>query len=286
MTASHQGYSPPNESPRRAIHPVLEGQKALVTGASKGLGAGIAAALAEAGCDVLVNYSSDRDGAEETARVVTSLGRAAHVVRADVSREPEVLAMFDEMRTRFGRIDILVNNSGLQANAALEDMSLDQWNRVIGVNLTGQFLCAREAVRAFKRQGLDPSISSAMGKILHISSVHDLIPWAGHANYAAAKGGVMLLMKSIAQEVAALRIRVNSLSPGAIRTPMNIEKLGSEEQYQRTLLDHIPLRRIGEPEDVGRAAVWLVSDDSDYVHGATLYLDGGMTLYPEFGSGG
>jgi glucose 1-dehydrogenase len=165
-------------------------------------------------------------------------------------------------------------------------MTLDQWNKVIGINLTGQFLCAREAVKAFMKQGINPEISCSMGKILHISSVHDVIPWAGHVNYAAAKGGIMLLMKSIAQEVASLKIRVNSLSPGAIRTPMNVEKLVSPEEYKRILLDHIPVKRIGEPEDVGRAAVWLVSDDSDYVHGATLYIDGGMTLYPEFASGG
>jgi glucose 1-dehydrogenase len=286
MKATDASYSPPNESPKRAIHRVLEGQKALVTGASKGLGAGIAIALAEAGCDVLVNYSSDRAGAEDTAGKIASLGSAAFLHKADVSREPEVLGMFDAMHERFGRIDILINNSGIQANAPFDEMTLAQWDTVIGINLTGQFLCAREAIKAFKRQGLDPSVSSSMGKILHISSVHDVIPWAGHVNYAAAKGGVMLLMKSIAQEFAPLRIRVNSLSPGAIRTPMNVEKLASPEDYKRILLDHIPNKRIGEPEDVGRAAVWLVSDDSDYVHGATLYIDGGMTLYPEFASGG
>ncbi len=280
------GYSPPNESPERIIHPVLKGQKALVTGASKGLGAGIAASLAEAGCDVLVNYSSDLKGAQETASRVVSFGRIALIHKADVSNEAEVVAMFEAMRESFGRIDILVDNSGVQSNAPFDEMTLRQWNEVIGINLTGQFLCAREAVRAFKRQGIDRKISSSMGKILHISSVHDIIPWAGHVNYAAAKGGVMLLMKSIAQEVAPLRIRVNSLSPGAIRTSMNVEKLSSPEDYKRILLDHIPNKRIGEPEDVGRAAVWLVSDDSDYIHGTTLYIDGGMTLYPEFASGG
>ncbi|MFZ2781857.1 MAG: glucose 1-dehydrogenase [Rectinemataceae bacterium] len=279
-------YSPPNEAPKRPVFRVLEGQKALVTGASKGLGAGIAKALAEAGCDVLVNYSTDREGAEDTARAIAETGRKARVFKADVSKEAEVLAMFDEMRKAFGRIDILVDNSGIQRNAPFHEMTLAQWDAVIGTNLTGQFLCAREAVKAFMEQGIHPEVSCSMGKILHISSVHDVIPWAGHANYAAAKGGVMLLMKSLAQEVAPLKIRVNSLSPGAIRTPMNVEKLVSPAEYKRILLDHIPVKRIGEPEDVGRAAVWLVSDDSDYVHGATLYIDGGMTLYPEFASGG
>ena len=286
MAKEIDGFSPPNEAPRRRIHPVLKGQNALVTGASKGLGAGIAVALAQAGADVLVNYREDEDGARRTAAEVRAAGRRPVVHRADVSREDEVAAMFARMETELGRIDILINNAGFQRNAPVDEMSLADWQAVIDTNLTGQFLCAREAVRAFKRQGVDLAISSAMGKIICISSVHDVIPWAGHVNYAAAKGGVMLLMKSVAQEVAPLKIRVNSLSPGAIRTPMNIEKLTTPGEYKRILLDHIPSGRIGEPEDVGRAAVWLASDDSDYVQGATLYLDGGMTLYPEFASGG
>jgi glucose 1-dehydrogenase len=286
MANDHAGFEPPNEAPQRTMHPVLRGQKALVTGASKGLGAGIAVALAQAGADVGVNYCGDQEGAEQTASYVRAAGRTAVVLKADVSREAEVLEMFRLVIEKLGRIDILVNNAGFQRNAPFEHMALAEWQAVIDTNLTGQFLCAREAVRAFKRQGLDPAISRAMGKIICISSVHDIIPWAGHVNYAAAKGGVMLLMKSIAQELAPLKIRVNSLSPGAIRTPMNVEKLTTPAEYKRILLDHIPSGRIGEPEDVGRAAVWLASDDSDYVQGATLYIDGGMTLYPEFASGG
>jgi glucose 1-dehydrogenase len=286
MARNHPGYTPPNEAPQRPTYPVLSGQKALVTGASKGLGAGIAIALAEAGADILVNYCGDHGGAELTAAKVRAAGRTAVVVKADVSREAEVLEMYRRMIDELGRIDILINNAGFQRNAAIDQMSLAEWQAVIDTNLTGQFLCAREAVRAFKRQGIDPAISRAMGKIICIGSVHDIIPWAGHVNYAAAKGGVMLLMKSIAQELAPMRIRVNSLSPGAIRTPMNVEKLTTPAEYKRILLDHIPSGRIGEPEDVGRAAVWLASDDSDYVQGATLYIDGGMTLYPEFASGG
>jgi len=278
-------FVPPNEMPPRPIGQVLVGQKALVTGASKGIGSGIAAALAQAGADVLVNYFSDREGAEATAERVREAGRRALVVAADVSVEGQVQAMFAEMIENFGRVDILINNSGIQLSAPFDQMTLAQWQRVIDINLTGQFLCAREAVRTFKRQGIDKSISYSMGKIIHISSVHDVIPWAGHVNYAASKGGIMLLMKSIAQELAPLRIRVNSISPGAIRTPMNLEKLTTPESYQE-LLSLIPYKRLGEAEDVGRAAVWLASDDSDYVHGAVLYVDGGMVLYPGFASGG
>ena len=283
--AKEKPFVPPNEMPPRPIRPVLVGQKALITGASKGIGRGIAASLAEAGADVLVNYFSDKEGAEATAEKIRETGREALLVQADVAVEEEVQSMFAEMIDTFGRIDILINNSGIQLNAPFDQMSLAQWQRVIDINLTGQFLCAREAVRAFKRQGIDKSVSYSMGKIIHISSVHDVIPWAGHVNYAAAKGGIMLLMKSIAQELAPLRIRVNSISPGAIRTPMNLEKLTTPESYQE-LLSLIPYKRLGEAEDVGRAAVWLASDDSDYVHGAVLYVDGGMVLYPEFASGG
>ena len=278
-------FKPPREMPHRSVHRVLAGQKALVTGASKGVGEGIAVALAQAGADVMVNYWSDEKGAERVASAVRDAGVRGLVRRADVSREEQVRGMFDALLAEWGRLDILVNNAGIQMNAAFDAMSLAQWQRVIDVNLTGYFLCSREAVRIFKGQSIDSSISCALGKIIFISSVHDVIPWEGHVNYAAAKGGVMLLMKSLAQEVSHLKIRVNGLSPGAIRTPMNEEKLVSRESY-RELLELIPYKRIGEIEDCGRAAVWLASDDSDYVQGTTLYLDGGMTLYPGFIGGG
>jgi glucose 1-dehydrogenase len=279
---SENSYTPPNEMPPAPIHQVLKGQKALVTGASKGLGQAMAIGFAQAGADVLVNYSSDEPGARETAKAIESLGRKAVVFKANQSRESEVKAMFECMFKAFGRLDICVPNAAIQLNAKVDEMTLEQWQGVIDVNLTGMFLCAREAIRAFKRQGIDRSVSYACGKLIFMSSVHDIIPWEGHANYAAAKGGLMLFMKSLAQEVAHLRIRVNALSPGAIRTPMNVEKLTSPEIFESTLLKLIPAKRIGEPEDVARAAVWLASDQSDYVHGTTIYIDGGMTLYPGF----
>src|SRR5581483_3398114 len=205
---------PPVPIPR-----ILSGQKALVSGASKGLGQDIAIGLAEAGADVLVNYYSDEQGALYTLDEIQRRGRKAIAFRADVSKEDEVIAMYEKAVETFGRLDICIPNSALQLNAPVDEMSMAQWERVIGVNLTGVFLCCREAVRLFKRQGIDRSISWACGKLILISSVHDIIPWASHANYAAAKGGLMLFMKSLAQEVAHLRIRVNAVSPGAIRTP-------------------------------------------------------------------
>jgi len=275
-------YTPPNEAPRIPMPAVLPGQRALITGASKGLGQAMAIAFARAGADVLINYHSDEAGALETKAEVEAAGRRAILCQADVADEQGVQKMFEYAQRELGRIDICVPNSAIQLNAPVDEMSLAQWRRVIDVNLTGLFLCAREAVKAFKQQGIDRNVSYAAGKIIFMSSVHDIIPWAGHSNYAAAKGGLMLFMKSLAQEVAHLRIRVNAISPGAIRTPMNVEKLTSPETFERVLLNLIPCKRIGEPEDVAHAAVWLASDQSDYVHGTTIYVDGGMTLYPEF----
>jgi glucose 1-dehydrogenase len=193
--------------------------------------------------------------------------------------------MFARAEEAFGTLHIVVSNAGLQRDAPYEHMTLDQWNTVIGVNLTGQFLCTREAVRTFGRRGIDPNLSVALGKILCMSSVHQEIPWAGHANYAASKGGIMMLMKSLAQEVAPRRIRVNAIAPGAVRTPINTAAWSTPEAYAE-LMTLIPYKRIGEPDDIARAAVWLASDAADYVTGATLFVDGGMTLYPGFATGG
>jgi len=264
---------------------LLEGQKALVTGASSGIGRAIALALAEAGADIIVNYVAGREKATLVVDEITRNGGRAVPFQADVSCEAEVEAMHAEMIREFGRIDILINNAGLQRDAPFDQMTLEQWNRVIGVNLTGQFLCARSAVRHFRARGVDPNVSCSAGKIIFISSVHEVIPWAGHVNYAASKGGVMLLMKSLAQEVAPFRIRVNSISPGAIRTPINMETWDTEAAYAR-LMSLIPYKRIGEPGEIGRAATWLASDYADYVTGVSLFVDGGMTLYPGFETGG
>jgi glucose 1-dehydrogenase len=267
-------------SPSRA----LEGQFALVTGASTGIGAGVARALAAAGAVVGVNYHGHAEEAERVVRDIEALEGQALAMHADVSSEAEVLGMMEAFCTRFGRIDILVANAGIQADASIEAMSAEQWDRVMGVNLRGYFLCAREAVRRFLAQ--QPSARSrARGKIVFTSSVHEVIPWAGHANYASSKGGVMMFMKTLAQEVAGRGIRVNSIAPGAIRTPINREAW-EEPAALKKLLTLIPYGRIGEPEDIGRAAVWLCSDDSDYVVGTSLFVDGGMTLFPGFRDNG
>jgi glucose 1-dehydrogenase len=265
---------------------MLKGQKALVTGANSGIGKGIAEELGKAGADVVINYISNEEIAIEIAKQIEkNYGVNAYAQYADVSNEGDVKEMFKIMKEKFGTIDILVNNAGLQRDAPFDEMSLKDWNKVIDVNLTGQFLCAREAVKEFKSRGIIEEVSCSAGKIIHISSVHEVIPWAGRVNYAASKGGVMMLMQSIAQEVAPFRIRVNNISPGAIKTPIN-KKAWETPEAHNELLKLIPYKRIGEVEDVGRLAAWLASDYADYITGTSIYIDGGMTLYPGFATGG
>lgn len=265
----------------------LENQIAIVTGASSGIGAGCAIALADEGATVVVNYPvpDAREMADQVVARITAAGGKAVSYQCDVSKEDEVIQLFADTVSRFGTVDILINNAGLQRDAKFTDMTLAQWNFVIGVNLTGQFLCAREAIRVFLQRGLDLSKSKSLGKIICMSSVHEVIPWAGHANYAASKGGVMLMMKTIAQEYAPHKIRINSIAPGAIATAINHDAWDTAEHLQE-LLKLVPEKRIGQVEDIGKAAVFLASDDADYINGTTLFVDGGMTLYPGFEDNG
>jgi glucose 1-dehydrogenase len=272
-------------APPMAVPKLLTGQKALVTGANSGIGRGVAIALGQAGADVVVNYVDGDDAANGVAEEIKKSGAKAYAHRADVSSEDQVAAMFARMMQEFGTIDILVSNAGLQRDSAFHDMTMAQWNKVLSVNLTGQFLCGRAAVQEFLRRGVVASVSSAAGKIICMSSVHQEIPWGGHVNYATSKGGIKLMMESMAQELAPKRIRVNAIAPGAIRTPINTAAWDTKEAYDQ-LMTLVPYGRIGEPEDIARAAVWLASDQSDYVVGTTLFVDGGMTLYPGFATGG
>jgi glucose 1-dehydrogenase len=263
----------------------LKGQVAIVTGAGSGIGAAVAIALAQEGATVAVNHPNFPDPANEVVDQIKADGGNAFAAAADVSSEAEVAAMFREVISTYGTVDILVANAGLQRDSAFTKMSLADWQLVLNVNLTGQFLCAREAAREFLRRGIDPSRSKAAGKIICMSSVHQVIPWGGHCNYATSKGGVMLFMKSIAQELAPHRIRVNAIGPGAIKTAINRSAWETPEA-EAALRTLIPYDRVGVPEDIAQAAVWLASDESDYVTGTTLFVDGGMTLYPGFATGG
>lgn len=265
----------------------LQKQVAIITGANSGIGAGVAAALAGAGATVVINYPLPalQPAAEAVLNHIQQQGGKGITYCCDVSNEQQVQQMFADVIRQFGTVDILVNNAGIQKDSPFEQMTLAQWNAVLNVNLTGQFLCAREAIREFLRRGIDFTKSKSAGKIICMSSVHEVIPWAGHANYAASKGGIMMLMKSIAQEFAPKKIRINSICPGAIQTPINQSAWDTPEALEK-LLTLIPYQRIGEPDDIGKAAIWLASDDSDYVTGTSLFVDGGMTLYPGFSTNG
>ncbi len=263
----------------------LQGQRAIVTGASSGIGEAVARALAAGGAKTIVNFHSKDGAADRIVSEIVAAGGEAMAFQADISDEQQVRKLFQSAIDAWGSVDILVNNAGIQVDAAFVDMTLDQWQKVIDVNLTGHFLCAREAARVFLRRGVQPELSCAAGKIIFISSVHEVIPWAGHVNYATSKGGIGMLMRSVAQELAAQKVRVNSIAPGAIRTPINRAAWDTPEA-EADLLRMIPYGRIGLPEDVGKAALWLASDASDYVTGETLYVDGGMMLYPLFREGG
>lgn len=265
----------------------LQNQIAIITGASSGIGSGIAKCIAASGSTVIINHSSQSSepAAEAILKEITDDGGSGMTYQCDVSKEDEVIKMFQDVIAQYGTVDILINNAGVQKDAKFTDMTLQQWQQVIDINLTGQFLCAREAIREFLRRDIDPAKSVARGKIIHISSVHEIIPWAGHANYAASKGAIRMLMQTLAQEYGADKIRVNSICPGAIQTPINTNAWNTPEAYN-SLMNLIPYNRIGKPEDIGKLAVFLASDDSDYITGASIFIDGGMTTFESFSTGG
>ena len=257
----------------------LTGRAIFVTGGSGGIGEGIAVRLGRAGARVVVGYHSGKDDADRVCRTIEQAGGEAMALGGDVSDEADVAPAFAEAAEAVGPLYGVVVNAGLQADADVADMSLEQWRRVMKVDLDGAFLTAR----AFLRQMPDeePSKGTARGSVVFVTSVHQFIPWAGHANYAAAKGGVKVFMESLAQEVAHRRVRVNAVAPGAIQTPIN-ESVWSDEDQRADLMKLIPYGRLGQPEDVANAVAWLMSDQSDYVTGTTLTVDGGMGLYPGF----
>ena len=263
----------------------LTGQTALITGASSGIGEGCAYALGDAGANVVVNYNSNPESAQVVVDKIKANGGSAIAIQADVSNEAQVIAMFQEAVKTFGTVDILIANAGLQRDAKFEEMTVDQWDMVMNVNLKGQFLCAREAVREFLRRGMVPERSCALGKIICMSSVHEIIPWAGHVNYASSKGAIRMFMQSLAQEYGNRKIRVNSICPGAIQTPINTGAWNTP-QALASLMTLIPYNRIGQPSDIGKLAVFLASDDSDYITGASIFIDGGMTVFEGFSTGG
>lgn len=265
----------------------LVGQTCIVTGASSGIGSAVARSIGLEGANVVVNYHQNSEGAEEVAHWIDNNACCGEAItfQCDVSQEEAVSNMFKKTIGHFGTVDVCVANAGIQIDHALHEMPLKAWQKVLDVNLTGQFLCAREAIREFLRRGIREEVSKSLGKLIHISSVHEVIPWAGHANYAASKGGLRLLMESICQGYAQHKVRCNSIAPGAIKTKINKEAWSSKEASEK-LLELIPYKRIGLPHDIGSVASWLASDESEYINGTTIFVDGGMTCYPGFTTNG
>jgi len=262
----------------------LKGQVAIVTGSSTGIGAACAIGLAAEGVKLVINYHSSKKEANAVLKQIKGAGGEAIAVKADISDEKSVKKLFKACTKAYGHLDIIVANAGIQSDAAFTEMTLDQWNKVIAVNLTGQFLVCREAAKLFRKQGVHKH-GRAAGKIICMSSVHDEIAWAGHVNYATSKGGVKMMMESMAQELAPDKIRINAIAPGAIQTDINKDAWENAKDLKQ-LLKLIPYGRIGVGEDIANVCAFLVSDAADYITGTTIYVDGGMMLYPGFAGNG
>jgi glucose 1-dehydrogenase len=259
----------------------LKGQAAIVTGASSGIGEAVALELAARGASVVVDYHGGPEPSQKIISRIQAQGGVAAAVPADVSQPEEINRLVQECVRQFGRLDIMVANAGVQVDATALEMTPQQWDKALSVDLRGLFLCAQAAARIFVKQGVDARISRAAGKILCMLSVHDRVPWMGHVNYATAKAGAHMMMQTLAQEWARYRIRVTGISPGAIKTAINKSVWGDPESRE-ALLKLIPYGRMGETQDIANAAAWLVSDEADYITGTTLYVDGGMMQYPGF----
>ncbi len=255
----------------------LNGKVVIITGAATGIGKSIAKRFAEEGCNVVINYFTEEENPKELVKEIEQQGGTASIIQGDVSKEEDVRAFVQFAHETYGSLDIYVNNAGIENEMPSENLSLDDWNRVLNTNLTGTFLGCREAAKYM----LDHKIK---GAIINVSSVHEIIPWPHFVHYAASKGGVKLLMESLALEFAPNGIRVNNIAPGAIDTPINAEKF-SDPEKKKGVEKLIPLGYIGEPEQISSCAVFLASDQAGYVTGTTLIADGGMTKYPGFQAG-
>lgn len=260
-----------------SVYKDLTGKVAVITGGSKGIGNAIAKRFGEEKMKVVINYHSDKAGADQSVQQIKDAGGEGVAVQADVASEEGVQKLLDAAVDNFGGLDVWINNAGMENQHPTNELSLKDWQRVIDVNLTGVFLGAKAALNYFLK-------NNKKGNIINMSSVHEQIPWPTFAHYAASKGGVKLFTETIAMEYAAKGIRVNSIGPGAINTPINAKKFADPEQL-KTTTEMIPMKRVGDPAEVAAAAAWLASDESSYVTGITMFVDGGMTLYPAFQGG-
>ena len=259
----------------------IEGKNVLVTGGSSGIGQAIAVRFAEYGANVAINYLRQPEEAAETEEQVHAcIGRVRRhgvqdvLVQGDVSNEDDVVRMVADAVEGLGGIDVLVNNAGIQISRPTEELSSEDFDRVLGVNLRGSFMCAREAIRHFLAE-------EKPGSIINISSVHQLIPKPGYLGYSASKGGMQNLTRTLALEYAGRGIRVNGVGPGATVTPINRAWIDDPEK-RRQVEEHIPMQRAGDSDEMAGVTAFLASDDAAYITGQTIFVDGGLTLYPSF----
>ena len=256
----------------------LDGKRALVTGANSGIGEAIALGLADAGAKVVINYVTHPEAAERVVQTIKEKHGEAISIQADISDPASVGDMFRQVDVAWSGIDILINNAGIDGDSALGwEADIAAWRKVIEVNLFGTFYCAREALKRM--------VPQKNGVVLSTTSVHEEIAWTGHSAYTASKAAISMLSKTLAQEAAPHGVRVLAVGPGAIKTPIN-QSVWSDPKSLQDLLEKIPLKRIGEPEEIARMVVVLVSDAASYVTGRTIFVDGGMTDYPDFAHGG
>jgi glucose 1-dehydrogenase len=247
----------------------LRGKVCIVTGAATGIGSAIATRFAGEGATVVIDYVGKSDGADRLAASLTATGATVAAIAADVGDAAQVAALFAETVKRFGRVDVLVNNAGIEKKTPFVDIPLADWQKILGVNLTGTFLCAQQAAKQMIAQG-------GGGRIINISSVHEDIPMTLNAAYSASKGGIRMLMRTIAVELAPHGILVNNVAPGAVYTPIDAEVEANKEEYAE-LLAEIPLNRMAKPEEVAALCAFLASDEASYSTGSTFFIDGGMS---------
>ena len=256
----------------------LKGKRALVTGANSGIGEAIAEAMGAAGARVAINYRSDPEAAQNVVKRIQEAGSEALAVQADVAKPEQVTAMFERLDTEWGGVDILVNNAGIDGERMLAwESDLDAWRKVIDINLVGAFDCSSQALKRM--------VPQKSGVIINLTSVHEVIAWSGYSAYTAAKAGLSMLTKTLAQEAAPHGVRVLALAPGAIKTPINKDVWDNPKGLE-DLLDKIPMNRLGETGDIAKMAVVLASDVAGYVTGTSIFVDGAMTDYPDFAEGG
>nr|WP_263314973.1 glucose 1-dehydrogenase [Mammaliicoccus sp. Marseille-Q6498] len=255
----------------------LKDKVVIITGGNSGIGKSTSERFGREESKVVINYLDHAEDAEAIVKTIKESGGDAIAVQGDVSKEEDIKNLIQKAHEKFGRIDVMINNAGFEKPIPTHEMSLEEWSKVIDINLTGAFLGSREAVKYYLEHDIK-------GQIINTASVHDVIPWPNYVNYAASKGGLKLMMETMSMEYGKNGIRINNVSPGAVVTEHTREKF-SDPATRKETLEMIPLNEIGEADQVANINAFLASEQAHYIHGTTIYVDGGMTNYPAFMGG-